>query len=353
MVRLRPAGVLVSWMMKEIHQQPAVLARTLGRETARARKLARALARRDVRLVVLAARGSSDNAALFGRYLIEIATGIPVSLAAPSVHTLYRARIRLRDALVVGVSQSGESTDVNRVVAECRRGGALAVGITNEPDSALARIADETFLVRAGQERSVAATKTYVGQLLVFYLLAAALQGRSSWPGLERVPDLAERALRLSPRIATLVERYRFMDRCVVVGRGLNYANAYELAIKLMETCYVVADRFSTADLLHGPLAMVEKGFPVLAFAPPGRAFPDTSGVLRRLRAIGADTVVISDARALLAKATSPIPMPRMPELLSPIPYAVPGQLFSAHLSEVKGLSPDAPRSLAKVTRTL
>jgi len=346
-------GVAVSWMMKEIHQQPQVLARTLEREVGRARRLARALAGRDIRLVVLAARGSSDNAALFGRYLIEIVTGIPVSLAAPSVHTLYRSRLRLSGALVVGISQSGESTDVNRVVAECRRRGAFAVGITNEAGSALTRIADETFLVRAGRERSVAATKTYVGQLLVFYLLAAALQGRNGWPGLERVPDLAERALRLSPRIAELVERYRFMDRCVVVGRGLNYANAYELAIKLMETCYVVADRFSTADLLHGPVAMVEKGFPVLAFAPPGRAFRDTSRVLHRLRRMGADTVVISDARSALERATSPIRMPRIPELLTPIPYAVPAQLFSAHLSEVKGLSPDKPRSLAKVTRTL
>jgi glutamine---fructose-6-phosphate transaminase (isomerizing) len=346
----KPTG---SQMLREIHQQPAVLARTLRLETRRARSLARVLGSRDVRLVVLAARGSSDNAALFGRYLIEISSGIPVSLAAPSVSTLYHARLRLGGAVVVGVSQSGESTDVNQVVAEGRRAGAFTIGITNEGGSSLARLADETFLVRAGKERSVAATKTYLGQLLVFYLLAAALRGRHEWPGLERVPDLAASALSLSPRVREAVGRYRFMNRCVVVGRGLNYANAYELAIKLMETCYVVADRFSTADLLHGPVAMVERGFPVFVFAPPGRTAADSARVVGRLCRMEAETVIVSESRHLLAKATTPIRMGRMPELLTPIPYALPGQLFAAHLAEVKGLNPDAPRSLTKVTRTL
>jgi glutamine---fructose-6-phosphate transaminase (isomerizing) len=344
----------VSLMMEEIRQQPAALLRTLSHETRRAAQLARRLSGRDIHLVVLAARGSSDNAALFGRYLIEISTGLPVSLAAPSVHTLYRSRLRLRHAVVVGVSQSGESTDVNRVVEEARKAGAVTVGVTNEPGSTLAQLVDEVFLVRAGKERSVAATKTYTGQLLIFYLLAAALLGRDRWPELERIPDLAQAALERDAQVAELVERFRFMNRCVVVGRGLNYANAYELAIKLMETCYVVADRFSSADLLHGPVAMVEPGFPVFAFAPPGKTLRDMTQVLRRLTGLGAETIVLSGTRALLSKATSPIEMPaEIPELLSPIPYIVPAQLFAARLAEVKGISPDAPRSLSKVTRTL
>ncbi len=344
----------MSLMMQEIRQQPAALERTLRLEAPRAARLGRLLAGRDVQLVVLAARGSSDNAALFGRYLIEICTGLPVSLAAPSVHTLYRSRLRLRHAVVVGISQSGESTDVNQVVEEGRRAGAFTVGVTNERRSRLCGLADEVFLVRAGKERSVAATKTYTGQLLVFYLLAAALAGRERWPGLERVPDLAEAALEREGQVAALVERYRFMNRCLVVARGLNYANAYELAIKLMETCYVVADRFSSADLLHGPVAMVEPGFPVFAFAPPGRTLRDMTQVLRRLTGLGAETIVLSGTRSLLSKATSPIEMPAdIPERLSPIPYVVPAQLFAACLAEVKGISPDAPRSLRKVTRTL
>jgi glucosamine--fructose-6-phosphate aminotransferase (isomerizing) len=307
-----------------------------------------------VRLVVLAARGSSDNAALFGRYLIEIACGIPVSLAAPSVHTLYRAPLRLSDALVVGISQSGEAPDVTSVVAEARGRGALTLAITNEPRSPLARTADEVLLVHAGRERSVAATKTYTGQLLLLHLLSAALQGRSSWPELERLPDLAQASLALGPPIGTLVERYRFMNRCVVVGRGLSYANAFELAIKLMETCYVVADRFSAADFLHGPLALVQKGFPVFVFAPPGRTSANMRKLLADLARLGAETVVFGRERSVLRFATSAVRIPKtMPEALTAIPYIIPAQLFAAHLARVKGLSPDSPRSLAKVTRTL
>jgi len=341
-------------MLREIGEQPAALARTLRAESGRVRRLAATLARRDIRLVVLAARGSSDNAALFGRYLIEITCGIPVSLAAPSVHTLYGARLRLRDALVVGISQSGESPDVNGVVDEARGGGALTLGITNEAGSTLTRVADEVLLVHAGRERSIAATKTYTGQLLILHLLAAALAGRRRWPDLERLPELVEAAIALAEDVPAQVERYRFMDRCAVVARGLNYANAFELAIKLMETSYVVADRFSAADFLHGPLAMVGEGFPVLLLAPEGRTLDDMERLLIRLEKLRAETVVFSNRRSLQARGTMSIRIPpRLPETLSPIPTIVPAQLFAAHLARVKGLDPDAPRSLTKITRTL
>jgi glucosamine--fructose-6-phosphate aminotransferase (isomerizing) len=343
-----------SLMLEEIFEQPAALARTLSRELPRVRRFARFLAKREIRLVVIAARGSSDNAGLFGRYLIEITCGIPVSLAAPSVHTLYRAPLRLRDALVVGISQSGESTDVNLVVEEARRSGALTLGITNGGRSTLARVAGEVLLVHAGKERSVAATKTYTGQLLLLHLLAVALRGRGDWHTIERLPDLAQASLALDAQVRRLVERYRFMNRCVVVGRGLAYANAFELAIKLMETCYVVADRFSSADFLHGPVAMVERGFPVFLFAPPGRALGDMAQLLGRLAGLGAETIVLSSDAEVLARATAPIRVPgRMPEALTAIPYIVPAQLFAAHLAGVKGINPDAPRSLSKVTRTI
>ena len=343
-----------SLMLREIVQQPETLARTLRGEAAHMRAFARTLAARDVRFVVLAARGSSDNAALFGRYLIEIACGIPVSLAAPSVHTVYHAPLRFSDALVVGISQSGESVDVNLVLEEAKRRGALTVGITNESRSQMTRIADESFLVRAGKERSVAATKTYTGQILLLHLLVEALQGHRSWPDVERIPELAAASLELQPCITELVERYRFMDRCVVVGRGLANANAFELAIKLMETCYVVADRFSSADFLHGPVALVGSGFPVFLFAPPGHTYADMLQLAEKLQRLRAEIVVFSHDARILKRATSPIRIPRaMPEALTPIPYIIPAQLFAALLADVKGLNPDAPRSLSKVTRTI
>jgi glutamine---fructose-6-phosphate transaminase (isomerizing) len=344
----------MSLMLAEIEQQPSALERTIRHESRRIARFAELLKKRRTRLILLVARGSSDNAALFGRYLLEISTGIPVSLAAPAVHTLYRARLDLRDAVVIGISQSGEGTDVNMVLENSRRGGATTLAITNEADSEMASIADETFLIHAGRERSVAATKTYTGQLMIFHLLASALNGKKRFADVERLPDLARASLSLRPQVEEIVERYAFMDQCVVVGRGLNYANAYEFAIKLMETCYVVAERFSSADFLHGPIAMVERSFPAFLFAPPGRTLAGMKDLLGKLTKLGAETIVISSERATLRSATRALRIPeRIGEMLSPIPYIIPAQLFAALLAETKGLSPDRPRSLAKVTKTL
>ena len=344
----------MSLMLAEIEQQPAALERTIKREGQRIARFAEALSKRRIRLLVLVARGSSDNAALFGRYLLEISTGIPVSLAAPAVHTLYKTKLDLEEALVIGISQSGEGTDINMVLENAKRGGATTLAITNEAESEMAQLADETFLIHAGRERSVAATKTYTGQLLIFQMLAAALSGNQRLSDVERLPELAAASLTLRPHIVEMVERYAFMNQCVVVGRGLNYANVYEFAIKLMETCYVVAERFSSADFLHGPIAMIESGFPAFLFAPPGKTFAGMKDLLNKLNRLGAETIVISSEASALKLATRALKIPdRVDEMLSPIPYIIPAQLFAALLANAKGLSPDSPRSLAKVTKTV
>jgi glucosamine--fructose-6-phosphate aminotransferase (isomerizing) len=341
-------------MLAEIEQQPAALERTVRREGGRIARFADSLKKRRPRLIVLVARGSSDNAALFGRYLLEISTGIPVSLAAPAVHTLYRTKLDLEGALVIGISQSGEGPDINMVLENSRRSGATTLAITNEPGSEIARISDETFLIHAGRERSVAATKTYTGQLMVFHLLASALSGDRQFAEVQRLPELAALALGMRPQIEAVVERYAFMNHAVVVGRGLNYANAYEFAIKLMETCYVVAERFSSADFLHGPIAMIDRGFPVFLFAPPGKSLAGMKDLLGKLTKLGAETIIISSERSVLRPATRALELPeRISEMMSPIPYIIPAQLFAALLASAKGISPDKPRSLAKVTRTV
>ncbi|MDQ3649130.1 MAG: SIS domain-containing protein [Acidobacteriota bacterium] len=341
-------------MLQEIAEQPAALEKTIAEEHAKVMRLGKFLRGRDIDLIVLVARGSSDNAALFGRYLLEITTGIPVALSAPSVHTLYGAKLNLSRALVVGVSQSGEGEDINRVLENCRAGGAYTVGITNEAGSSMVSIVDETLLMHGGRERSVAATKTYTGQLLHFYMLAEALAESGVKLGYEQIPEYAERALESRSVVEGLVERYVFMENCVVVGRGLIYADAYEMALKLMETCYVVAERFSSADFLHGPLAIVERHFPIMIFAPPGVTLPGVKELLGRLRELHADTLVISADNEATDEATRAIKMPAdISETLSLIPYIIPAQLFAALLADAKGLNPDAPRSLAKVTRTL
>ena len=352
----------MSRMLEETRQQPQALAKTLDEGALALRELRRQLETTPPRLVILVARGTSDNAAQFARYLIEIATHIPVSLAAPSVLTLYASPLDLRDVLVVGISQSGESTDTNAVLADARSRGAVTVGITNEPNSTMAEISAYTLLVQAGKEESVAATKTYTCQLMAVYLLAHALGGEVSFDALRRLPEWTERVLEVEDRVGEIAERYMFMTRAVTVGRGLNYANALEFGLKLMETCYVVTERFSSADLMHGPIALVEHAFPVFAFAPSGVTWQSISAVVDMLEEVKAETLIITDESnsEACAKPARLIRLPNAPgtwdgpqDLYTPIPYIVPAQLFAAQLAAIKGVNPDRPRMLHKITRTM
>ena len=353
----------MSKMLEEIRQQPVTLERTLRSEMRTAIRLRRRLERHRPKLIVLAARGTSDNAAQFGRYLLEITTGIPVSLAAPSIFTLYNATIDFDDVLVVAISQSGESTDTNLVLERAKEKGSITVGITNEADSSLANLAEYVFQVRAGKEKSVAATKTYTGQLMAFYLLAYALGAAIDPEDLKKIPDHAKSALDLESQIGERSERYTFITHGVVVGRGLNYSNAYEFALKLMETCYVVAERFSSADLLHGPIAVVESTFPSFLFAPSGVTWPGIKEMIARLQELKAETLVITDlanreavqtsSRAICIPAKLSFKGPLPEEVYTPIPYIIPAQLLAAALAEHKGLDPDRPRTLSKVTQTM
>lgn len=339
-------------MLQEIGEQPAVLEKTINAEHGKTSKIGEFIRSRGIDLIVIVARGSSDNASLFGRYLIEITCGIPVSLCAPSVFTLYDAKLNLNKALVIGVSQSGEGTDINTVLDSAKTSGAFTLAVTNEPDSTMAKIADEALVIHAGREKSVAATKTYTGQMLYFYMLAEALGGKSL--DYRRIPAYVQSALELRPQIADLVKCYKEMDNCVVVGRGLNYGNSYELALKLMETCYVVAERFSSADFFHGPLAIVETSFPAIIFGPTGVTKKSNIDLLARLSDLKAVSLSITNDEDIAAASTTALRMPvEIDEFLSPIPFIVPGQLFAALLAAEKGIDADAPRSLSKVTKTL
>ena len=339
-------------MLQEISEQPEVLERTIAAEREKMIPLGDFLRQKDIDLIILVARGSSDNAALFGRYLLEVTTGIPVSLSAPSVFTLYNAKLRLKRAVVIGVSQSGEGDDINHVLEQAKSFGAFTIAITNEGSSTMSKIADETLLIHAGREKSVAATKTYTGQMLHFYMLANAIGDKRL--DVHKIPEFTKKALELEEKVKEMVQRYIFMENCVVVGRGMNYGNSYELALKLMETCYVVAERFSSADFFHGPLAIVERRFPVILFAPKGATKQSSIDFLNRLHELNADSLSITNDDDVGRLATHQIKLPsEIDEFLSPIPFIIPAQLFAAHLSEAKGLDPDEPRSLAKITKTL
>ncbi len=352
----------MSLMLQEIEQQPQALAQMLDDCSQQVEALERRFAVERPESIVLVARGTSDNAATFARYLLEIVLGIPTSLAAPSIATVYDRPVRRNRTLVVGISQSGESTDTNLYLEKAGAAGAVTLGITNESASSLAKLADAVLNVRVGPEKSIAATKTYTGQLLAVYLLARALGARIPETAIRRLPELVERQLESKERIDALAERYRYMQCAVVVGRGLNYASALELALKMMETSYVVAERFSGADFMHGPLALVEKGFPVFVFAPGDPVRKGTERLLTRLAKVDAETVVIGppdvvrdlpSTKQILLSGKIPIVRDYPEDLMTPIPAIVPGQLFAAYLAEHKGLDPDHPRMLSKVTLTI
>jgi glucosamine--fructose-6-phosphate aminotransferase (isomerizing) len=337
-------------MTAEIREQPAMLARILEGSGPRLAEVVRALQARPPRFVLFVARGTSDHAALYAKYLVETRLGLAAGLASPSTMTVYDAHPDLRDVLCIAVSQSGGSPDLLEPLTRARAGGAMTLADTTAPDSPLAQAAQFHLDVLAGPERAVAATKTYTAELLTLFLLVERLATGGDDPAY--LPERAETVLALEGEIEGLATRYRFAEQLVVTARGYNYATARETALKLMETSYIVANAFSGADLLHGPMAMIHRGFPVLAIVPPGPGSTALQPVLQRLGEIGADTLVAGDAEATRL-GTVGLTLPDLgPEALSPILAILPMQQFAFHLARQRGLDPDQPRGLQKVTET-
>jgi glucosamine--fructose-6-phosphate aminotransferase (isomerizing) len=343
-----------SFLYREIHQQPAALARLLGNEAGAVQQLAAAMRARRIDYVVIAGRGTSDNAGRYAQYLLGAHNQLMVALATPSLFSIYQQPPRFGNALVIGISQSGKSPDIVSVIAEARRQGALTAAITNVPDSDLGKSAEHVIALHAGDERSIAATKTYTTELAAIAALSVALSERErDRQALLDIPEAVTETLRLSPAIGQITERYRYMRDCVVIGRGFNYATAFELALKMKELTYTIAEPYSSADFMHGPLALIEHGFPAIVIAPSGILLPEMQSFIRTLREREAEVIAISDDAATLALARVPVALPRsVPEWLSPLLTIIPGQLFAMHLANVRDYDPDHPRGLRKVTET-
>jgi glucosamine--fructose-6-phosphate aminotransferase (isomerizing) len=278
-----------------------------------------------------------------------------VALATPSLFSLYSEPPRLEGALVVGISQSGQSPDIVSVLREGRKQGRPTLAITNAIDSPLASEADYVINIQAGVETAVAATKTYTAELMAIAMLSAAFDpDEERWEALAATPEWLAQALRLEEQVRVIAGRYRFMHQCVVLGRGYNYCTAFEWSLKLKELCYVLADPYSSADFLHGPIAMMERGFAVMAVAPGGFVYRSMVEVLERLRHEQlAELLVISDEVEALGLAQSSLALPQgVPEWLTPIVSITPAQLFSYYLAQEKGLNTEAPRGIVKVTET-
>ena len=342
-------------LQTEILEQPERLSALLESQRKAVEKIAGTIRQHDIRWVFLAARGTSDNAGRYANYLWGARNSLPLALATPSLFTYYQSPPKLKDALVVGISQSGQSPDIVSVLAEGKQQGCLTLAITNEPGSPLAQSAELVLDIQAGVEKAVAATKTYTCELMAVAMLSTALSERaSSWKELAKVPGWVSQVLKQDAPIARMAERYRYMSQCVVLGRGFNYCTAFEWALKLKELTYTIAEPYSSADFRHGPIAMIEGGFPVMAVAPKGKVFDTMLEMLGKLRhEQSAELVVISDEKRALSLAQSPILLPPgMPEWLSPIVGIVPAQLFAAHLTLAKGFDPEKPRTIFKITET-
>ena len=339
----------------EIFEQPERLAALLVNQKQTVLEIAKAIKSRNIDFVFLAGRGTSDNAGRYANYLWGAHNQLPLALATPSLFTFYQAPPKLQNALVIGVSQSGKSPDIVSVLEEGRKQNCLTLAITNIPDSPLAQAADFVLDIQAGPEKAVAATKTYTTELMSFAMLSAALSdSKEHWDELASVPEWAQYVLKLDASIAQMAQRYRFMSHCVVLGRGFNYATAYEWALKLKELTYTIAEPYSSADFQHGPIALVEGGFPILGVAPKGKVHDSMKEMLTRLRTqLNAELLLISDDKDTLALAQSPIQLPpQIPEWLTPLISIIPAQLFACHLTTVKGFDTEKPRTITKVTET-
>ena len=336
------AGAL---MATEIAEQPAVLAGLLAQGGDAIADAARRIAKRRPRFVLIAARGTSDHAALYAKYLVEVRLGLPAGLVSPSTMTVYGARPELSDVLFIAVSQSGGSPDLLDSLTVARDCGALTVAVTNNAGSPLAVAADIHLDVRAGTERAVAATKTYTAELLALYLLVVGAAS-GDVAGADAIPDAAAATLSFQAATTTAAQRYRYADRLVTTARGYSYPTAREAALKLMETSYLAAQAFSGADLLHGPMAMVDSRVPVIAVMSPGRGRAAMAPVVDRLQASGADVLTVGTEDGL------PLASAGIAEELLPILEILPLQQLAWRLALDRGGDPDHPRGLSKITET-
>jgi len=338
----------------EINEQPAVILELLKQETDSVKKIAAAI-KGNFKYVVIAARGTSDNAARYAQYLLGAQNQIQVALATPSLFSIYKTPPDLSHALVIGISQSGQSPDIISVLSEARAQNRPTIAITNDVSSPLAKQANYIIPNHAQKERAVAATKTYTSSLAALAMLSCALENDADrWNELAKIPDAIHQTILDLKNVIQHTERYRYMEHCAVLGRGYNYSTAFEVALKVKELTRIVAEPYSSADFRHGPIATVTQGFPVILVAPGGSILPDMADLFDHLKNLQAEMLVISDNEGLLKQAALPLKIPStLPEWLTPLVAIIPGQLFALNLALARGMNPDAPAGLRKVTETL
>ena len=339
---------------KDIYEQPSVIRQIVNENGETINQLSQRLREIEPAFVLIAARGTSDNAAIYGKYLFSSNNRVPVGLAMPSLYTLYQQPPVMKSGLVIGISQSGQTPDVLSVLEEAKRQDVFCISITNEEDSPLAAIADQAIILKAGKEISVPASKTYTAQLATVAILSALWSGNQELiQDIQHLGDLAEEVLSQHDAVRVVAKRYSDKEHLAVVGRGINYCTTFEIALKIKELSYMVTQGYSAADFRHGPIAMLQESFPTVALATQGKAISDMAEMIAEIKQTGADLSIFSNDESLLLQSDLTVRLPaNMPEWLAPIVTTIPGQLLALHLALEKGNDPDKPRALKKVTLT-
>ncbi|HHV80659.1 TPA: SIS domain-containing protein [bacterium] len=341
----------ITIMESEIREEPEIVGKILNNNINVLLKIKSYLEKRYLDGIYISARGTSDNASNLGKYLIESMLGYTVALSAPSLFTIYKTPPSLKNRIVIGVSQSGRGEDVCEVIAQGKKDGALCIAITNDPDSPLAEMSDEVILCWAGEEKSVPATKTYLAEIFNLYLFCAILSDRTDILNLLKndIPLYIKEVIDKSYGID--VTRFHFMDRCIVIGRGFNYPSAIEFSLKLKETSYIFSESFSSADFLHGPLVLVSPQMPIFIFMPSGPSYKHLKEVIGILEEKNTEVFSFSFERLKEERLNFVLPF-KVDEVLSPLLFAPAFQIFANRLAVEKGINPDNPRYLKKVTIT-
>jgi glucosamine--fructose-6-phosphate aminotransferase (isomerizing) len=340
-------------LISEIKEQPEVIQNLIAVEMNNIKKIADEL-RGKFKYIVIAARGTSDNAARYAQYVLGAFNGIQIALATPSLFTIYDSPPNLDEALVIGISQSGQSPDIVSVLQEAKKQNRPTLCITNDPDSPLADAADFVIPLHAKKERAVAATKTYTASLGAMAMFSASLaEDLNRTEEIHRIAEKLDRVIEEALLVTPKVQRYRYIESCVVIGRGFNYSTAYEIALKVKEMTRVVTIPYSSADFSHGPIATVQPGFPVIVVASAGKMGEHIKEFTVKLLNMGAEIIAVTDHLPLLEESQLGFKIePGIPEWLSPIANILPGQLFARQLALEKGLNIDQPEGLSKVTET-
>lgn len=341
-------------MWNEILEEPGTIENCINKNRQLISEIVEDIRNSGIDRIMIAARGTSDHAAVYAKYVMETTLGIPVALAAPSVFTVYHGSLKLDKTLVIGISQSGKAADVLEVIKSANASGALTVSITNFSDSPLAMEAKYHLDCSAGVEKSVAATKTFLAQITLLAALTAVWSGNvKMFEKLCSMPQEVAQIIQTADRVMEKVQRYRYMEECFVLARGINYAIALESALKIQETCYVRAKAYAISDFYHGPYAMIEGGMPVVIFAPSGPSLNDVEEMIHKLKDSGAELIIISDLEVIRAQGDCSFSIPKAgDDVFSPFYNVVIAQIFACRLALAKGLNPDSPRCLSKVTIT-